>query len=100
MVLNATKPSLPYGWPVSERVKHEVVKQDVWSVFSPAGGFVPKVSKSHRALHASYRLIINLLCQDSINLGQGFMNWSPREDSHIEPLYGTPISLSERVIFP
>ena len=28
---------------MSERVKREVVKQDVWTVFSPASGFVPKV---------------------------------------------------------
>lgn len=34
---------LPFGWPISDRIKYEVVKQDVWSVFSPAGGYVPKV---------------------------------------------------------
>jgi hypothetical protein len=43
MVHTAIKPNPSYGWPVSERVKHEVVKQDVWTVFSPASGFVPKV---------------------------------------------------------
>jgi hypothetical protein len=42
-VLTATKPNLPYGWPIAERVKYEVAKQDVWTVFSPTSGFVPKV---------------------------------------------------------
>ncbi|KAF8305585.1 PLP-dependent transferase [Clavulina sp. PMI_390] len=51
-----SKADLPYGFAISERIKEEVVKQDVWTVFSPASGFVPK---------------------DSINLGQGFMNWAP-----------------------
>ncbi|KAF9506449.1 hypothetical protein BS47DRAFT_1333826 [Hydnum rufescens UP504] len=46
----------PYGFAISDKIKHEVHKQDVWSIFSPAGGYVPK---------------------DSINLGQGFMNWGP-----------------------
>ena len=44
------------GFPISDRIKGEVHKTDVWSVFSPASGFMPK---------------------DSINLGQGFMNWAP-----------------------
>ncbi|CAD6566039.1 MAG: hypothetical protein CYPHOPRED_000324 [Cyphobasidiales sp. Tagirdzhanova-0007] len=43
---------------LSSRIAEELVKQDVWSVFSPAGGHVPK---------------------DSLNLGQGFMDWSPPE---------------------
>jgi len=46
--------SLPF--PVSQRLAPEMNKLDVWSVFSPLSGFVPK---------------------DSINLGQGFMNWKP-----------------------
>ncbi|KAL7009122.1 arylformamidase [Cystobasidiomycetes sp. EMM_F5] len=40
----------------ASRISEELVKQDVWSVFSPAGGHVPK---------------------DSLNLGQGFMDWPP-----------------------
>ncbi|KAK9897908.1 PLP-dependent transferase, partial [Cystobasidium minutum MCA 4210] len=42
----------------SKRIEQELGKSDVWSVFSPAGGHVPK---------------------DSLNLGQGFMDWSPPE---------------------
>lgn len=41
--VSSTKANLPYGWPISDRIKQEVVKQDVWTVFSPASGFVPKV---------------------------------------------------------
>jgi len=46
------------GIPTSKRIAEELTKQDVWSVFSPAGGHVPK---------------------DSLNLGQGFMDWPPPE---------------------
>jgi len=48
--------SAPKAFPLSDKIKVEVHKKDVWSVFSPASGYVPK---------------------DSINLGQGFMNWAP-----------------------
>lgn len=45
------------GLPASStRIAEELTKQDVWSVFSPMGGHVPK---------------------DSLNLGQGFMDWPP-----------------------
>lgn len=40
----AKKGNLPYGWAISDRIKDEVVKQDVWTVFSPASGFMPKVN--------------------------------------------------------
>ncbi|KAI5477076.1 hypothetical protein MNV49_006875 [Pseudohyphozyma bogoriensis] len=54
----AAKEEHRFGWPVSERVEPELQggKIDVWSVFSPASGYVPK---------------------DSLNLGQGFMSWVP-----------------------
>ncbi|KAF8332076.1 pyridoxal phosphate-dependent transferase [Cantharellus anzutake] len=50
--------SPPRAFALSDKVKDEVHKQDVWTVFSPASGYVP---------------------EDSINLGQGFMNWAPPE---------------------
>ncbi|KAK4699580.1 kynurenine aminotransferase, partial [Phenoliferia sp. Uapishka_3] len=53
------KEDLPFGWEISDKIVPEIAKSfDVWSVFSPAGGFVPK---------------------DSLNLGQGFMSWNPPE---------------------
>lgn len=36
--VNAAKPDEKYGWALSDKVKPELVKQDVWSVFSPASG--------------------------------------------------------------
>ncbi|KAL8290516.1 hypothetical protein RQP46_002774 [Phenoliferia psychrophenolica] len=52
-----TKEELPFGWAISDRIAPEIAKSvDVWTVFSPASGFVPK---------------------DSLNLGQGFMSWNP-----------------------
>ncbi|GAA5829172.1 hypothetical protein JCM11251_004149 [Rhodosporidiobolus azoricus] len=58
-----------FGWEFSERILPEVTKSsDVWSVFSPLAGHVPK---------------------DSLNLGQGFMNWSPPsfvQEAHSEAL--------------
>ena len=36
----------PFGFAVAERIKEGVSKQDVWSIFSPAGGHVPKVTSS------------------------------------------------------
>ncbi|KAH8915668.1 PLP-dependent transferase [Atractiella rhizophila] len=46
----------PFKFPISSRIEREVSQLDVWSIFSPASGYVPK---------------------DSLNLGQGFMNWLP-----------------------
>merc|ERR1711939_349208 len=44
-------------WALSNVVADEISRGlDVWTVFSPASGFVPK---------------------DSLNLGQGFMSWAP-----------------------
>lgn len=53
--------SSPFGWAISDKIKPEVSggRADVWTVFSPLSGFVP---------------------QDSLNLGQGFMNWAPSKD--------------------
>ncbi|GAA97793.1 uncharacterized protein L969DRAFT_52903 [Mixia osmundae IAM 14324] len=51
---NARSKAFPHGY--SSRLNDEVTRLDVWSVFSPASGYVPK---------------------ESINLGQGFMNWAP-----------------------
>ncbi|GAA5918624.1 hypothetical protein JCM1841_002281 [Sporobolomyces salmonicolor] len=46
-----------FGFAISDRIVGEIEKSsDVWTVFSPAAGHVPK---------------------DSLNLGQGFMNWAP-----------------------
>jgi kynurenine aminotransferase len=72
----------PYGFAVSDKIKHEVHKQDVWSIFSPAGGYVPKV-----ALIPAGDVLLSHgnFWQDSINLGQGFMNWGPRR--HPPPEY-------------
>ncbi|BGP37437.1 arylformamidase [Rhodotorula kratochvilovae] len=61
----------PFGWDISDKIAGEVTKTDVWSVFSPLAGHVPK---------------------DSLNLGQGFMNWSPPkfiQDAHAEALQKT-----------
>ncbi|GAA5961607.1 hypothetical protein JCM3765_002646 [Sporobolomyces pararoseus] len=56
-------------FPVSDRVAPELAKSsDVWSVFSPLAGHVPK---------------------DALNLGQGFMNWAPADfirEAHAEAL--------------
>ncbi|POY76012.1 hypothetical protein BMF94_0735 [Rhodotorula taiwanensis] len=57
-----------FGWAISDKIAPEVNKQDVWSVFSPLAGHVP---------------------QDSLNLGQGFMNWAPPQfvqDAHADAL--------------
>ncbi|KWU44639.1 PLP-dependent transferase [Rhodotorula sp. JG-1b] len=57
-----------FGWAISDKIVPEVNKQDVWSVFSPLAGHVPK---------------------DSLNLGQGFMSWAPPQfvqDAHTEAL--------------
>ncbi|KAM0749870.1 PLP-dependent transferase [Meredithblackwellia eburnea MCA 4105] len=51
------KKDLPFGWEISDKIVPEIAKSfDVWTVFSPASGYVPK---------------------DSLNLGQGFMSWNP-----------------------
>ncbi|GAA5907402.1 hypothetical protein JCM8208_007176 [Rhodotorula glutinis] len=58
----------PFGWDISDKIAGEVTKTDVWSVFSPLAGHVPK---------------------DSLNLGQGFMNWAPPkfiQQAHAEAL--------------
>ncbi|GAA5908816.1 kynurenine--oxoglutarate transaminase [Sporobolomyces salmoneus] len=56
-------------FPVSDRVAPELAKSsDVWSVFSPLAGHVPK---------------------DALNLGQGFMNWAPADfirEAHVKAL--------------
>ncbi|KAM0787952.1 hypothetical protein ACM66B_006156 [Microbotryomycetes sp. NB124-2] len=58
---NKQDPNSPFGWSISDKIKPEVSggRADVWTVFSPLSGFVPS---------------------DSLNLGQGFMNWAPSED--------------------
>ncbi|GAA5973367.1 hypothetical protein JCM11641_003095 [Rhodosporidiobolus odoratus] len=54
---NGAPASKRFGWEISDRIVPEVNKSsDVWSVFSPLAGHVPK---------------------DALNLGQGFMNWAP-----------------------
>ncbi|GJN88082.1 hypothetical protein Rhopal_001038-T1 [Rhodotorula paludigena] len=67
-VNGAGKPSKQFGFDISDKIAGEVTKQDVWSVFSPLAGHVP---------------------QDSLNLGQGFMNWAPPkfiQDAHTDAL--------------
>ncbi|GAA6042628.1 hypothetical protein JCM8097_008251 [Rhodosporidiobolus ruineniae] len=65
----AAVPKGRFGWDVSDKVAPELAKTgDVWSVFSPLAGHVPK---------------------DSLNLGQGFMNWAPPQfiqDAHTAAL--------------
>ncbi|BGP53478.1 arylformamidase [Rhodotorula sphaerocarpa] len=65
---NGEKEEHQFGWAISDKIVPEVNKQDVWSVFSPLAGHVPK---------------------DSLNLGQGFMNWAPPkfvQDAHSDAL--------------
>ncbi|BGO88895.1 hypothetical protein NBRC10512_000527 [Rhodotorula toruloides] len=65
---NSSKMAAQFGWDISDKITGEVNKTDVWSVFSPLAGHVPK---------------------DSLNLGQGFMNWKPPQfvlDAHTEVL--------------
>lgn len=45
-----------FGWPISSKITEEVKKLDVWTVFSPASGNVPK---------------------DAIAMSQGFMSFPP-----------------------
>lgn len=56
----------PFGWAISDRIKYEVVKQDVWTVFSPASGFVPKVLALSVSTLKTFRLICcrpNCICE-------------------------------------
>ena len=41
--MTTSAPQHPKAFPLSEKVKVEVNKKDVWTVFSPASGYVPKV---------------------------------------------------------
>ncbi len=40
----ASTPKHPKAFALSDKIKNEVNKQDVWTVFSPASGYVPKAS--------------------------------------------------------